>query len=108
MSIRPAAAPARPAAAKPVRTQRSAVPSHGIRSNKSLRNSPPNQSPPHGTRAPETQEDIVVDQTCSPAERAAAISAFKNGASVNAVASMLGKTPGSVEWLLKKNGLKKT
>jgi hypothetical protein len=48
-----------------------------------------------------------VDQTCSPAEQAAAISAFKNGASVNTVASMLGRTPGSVEWLLKKNGLKK-
>lgn len=48
-----------------------------------------------------------MDQTCSPAEQAAAISAFKNGASVNAVAGMLGKTPGSVEWLLKKNGLKR-
>jgi hypothetical protein len=46
-----------------------------------------------------------VDQTCSPAERA--ISAFKNGASVNALANMLGRTPGSVEWLLKKNGLNK-
>jgi hypothetical protein len=48
-----------------------------------------------------------VDQTCSPAEQAAAVSAYKNGASVNAVASMLGRTPGSVEWLLKKNGLKR-
>jgi hypothetical protein len=61
----------------------------------------------HDLAGRKTQEDIVVDQTCSPAEQAAAISAFKNGASVNAVASMLGKTPGSVEWLLKKNGLKK-
>jgi hypothetical protein len=48
-----------------------------------------------------------MDQTCSPAEQAAAIAAFKNGASVNAVAGLLGKTPGSVEWLLKKSGLKK-
>jgi hypothetical protein len=62
---------------------------------------------PAGLPGRKTQEDIVVDQTCSPAEQAAAISAFKNGASVSAVASMLGKTPGSVEWLLKKNGLKK-
>jgi hypothetical protein len=48
-----------------------------------------------------------VDQTCSPAEKAAAIAAFKKGASVNTVASLLGKTPGSVEWLLKKHGLKR-
>jgi hypothetical protein len=48
-----------------------------------------------------------VDQTCSPAEQAAAIAAFKNGASVNAVAALLGRTPGSVEWLLKKSGLKR-
>jgi hypothetical protein len=60
--------------------------------------------------APEAQEDVIVDQTCivdqacSPAEHAAAIAAFKNGASVNAVAGLLGKTPGSVEWLLKKSG----
>jgi hypothetical protein len=63
-------------------------------------------APGHGLPGPLTQEDIV-DQICSPAEQAAAISAFKNGASINAVASMLGKTPGSVEWPLKKNGLKK-
>jgi ubiquitin len=54
----------------------------------------------------DNQED-TVDQICSPTEQVAAISAFKNGASINAVASMLGKTPGSVEWLLKKNGLKR-
>jgi hypothetical protein len=47
-----------------------------------------------------------VNQTCSSAERAA-IAAFKNGASVNRVAGLIGRTPGSVEWLLKKNGLKR-
>jgi hypothetical protein len=47
-----------------------------------------------------------VNETCSPAEQAA-IAAFKNGASVNRVAALIGRTPGSVEWLLKKNGLKK-
>jgi hypothetical protein len=57
--------------------------------------------------SPHAQEDIVMDQTCSPAEQATAIAAFKNGASVNAVAGLLGRTPGSVEWLLKKSGLKK-
>jgi hypothetical protein len=51
--------------------------------------------------------DQTCIQTCSPAEHAAAIAAFKNGASVNAVAGLLGKTPGSVEWLLKKSGLKR-
>jgi hypothetical protein len=51
--------------------------------------------------------DIAVDQTCSPADEAAALAAFKNGASVNAVAGLLGKSPGSIEWLLKKNGLKR-
>jgi ubiquitin len=57
--------------------------------------------------APEALENIVVDQTCSPAEQAAAIAAFKRGASVNAVAALLGRSPGSVEWLLKKSGLKR-
>jgi hypothetical protein len=57
--------------------------------------------------APEAQENIVVDQICSPAEQAAAVAAFKNGASVNAVAALLGRTPGSVEWLLKKSGLRR-
>src|SRR5271156_5289338 len=52
------------------------------------------------------QENIAVNETCSPAEQAA-IAAFKNGASVNRVAALIGRTPGSVEWLLKKNGLKK-
>jgi hypothetical protein len=47
-----------------------------------------------------------VNETCSSAEQAA-IAAFKNGASVNRVAVLIGRTPGSVEWLLKKNGLKK-
>jgi hypothetical protein len=47
-----------------------------------------------------------VNETCSPAEQAA-IAAFKNGASVNRVAALIGRTPGSVEWLLNKNGLKK-
>jgi hypothetical protein len=78
---------------------------------------------PRDAGAPENQEDIVLestldttldtvvaplaDQTCSPDEQAVAISAFRNGASVNAVAALLGKSPGSVEWLLKKHGLKK-
>jgi hypothetical protein len=47
-----------------------------------------------------------VNEICSSAERAA-IAAFKNGASVNRVAALIGRTPGSVEWLLKKNGLKR-
>ena len=47
-----------------------------------------------------------MNETCSPAEQAA-IAAFKNGASVNRVAALIGRTPGSVEWLLKKNGLKR-
>jgi hypothetical protein len=47
-----------------------------------------------------------VNETCSPAEQAA-IAAFKNGASVNRVAGLIGRTPGSIEWLLKKNGLKR-
>jgi hypothetical protein len=47
-----------------------------------------------------------VNEICSPAEQAA-IAAFKNGASVNQVAALSGRTPGSVEWLLKKSGLKK-
>ena len=51
-------------------------------------------------------ENIAVNETCSPAEQAA-IAAFKNGASVNRVAGLVGLTPGSVEWLLKKNGLKR-
>jgi hypothetical protein len=46
-----------------------------------------------------------VNETCSPEQ--AAIAAFKNGASVNRVAALIGRTPGSVEWLLKKNGIKK-
>ena len=46
------------------------------------------------------------ERICSSAERAA-IAAFKNGASVNRVAALIGRTPGSVEWLLKKNGLKR-
>jgi hypothetical protein len=57
-----------------------------------------------------TLDNVVVpaaDETCSPHEQAAAISAFRNGASVNAVAALLGKSPGSVEWLLKKHGLKR-
>src|SRR5262249_55416910 len=94
MSNRPAAAPAlpaRPAAPAPEREAAARPPISGA----------------CPTAASRTQEDIVVDQTCSPAEQAAAISAIKNGASVNAVASMLGTTPGSVEWLLKKNGLKR-
>jgi hypothetical protein len=52
------------------------------------------------------QEYIAVKETCSPAEQAA-IAAFKNGASVNRVAGLIGRKPGSVEWLLKKNGLKR-
>jgi hypothetical protein len=51
-------------------------------------------------------ENIAVKETCSPAEHAA-IAAFKNGASLNRVAGLIGRTPGSVEWLLKKNGLKR-
>ena len=47
-----------------------------------------------------------MNEICSPAEQAA-IAAFKNGASVNRVATLIGRTPGSVEWLLKKNGLKR-
>jgi hypothetical protein len=47
-----------------------------------------------------------VNEICSPAEQAA-IAAFKNGASVNRVAALIGRTPGSAEWLLKKNGLKR-
>jgi hypothetical protein len=50
--------------------------------------------------------DTAVDQSSPPADEAAAIAAFKDGASVNAVAGLIGRTPGSVEWLLKKNGLK--
>jgi hypothetical protein len=52
------------------------------------------------------EEYIAVNRTCSPAEQAA-LAAFKNGASVNRVAGLVGRTPGSVEWLLKKNGLKR-
>jgi hypothetical protein len=71
---------------------------------------------PRDAGAPENEEDIVLettldtvaaplaDRTCSPDEQAAAISALRNGASVNAVAALLGKSPGSAEWLLKKLG----
>jgi hypothetical protein len=42
----------------------------------------------------------------SAAERAFAISAFKNGIAVAAIARQIGKQPGSVTWLLKTAGLK--
>ena len=42
----------------------------------------------------------------SATERAFAISAFKNGVAVAAIARQIGKHPGSVAWLLKRAGLK--
>ena len=42
----------------------------------------------------------------SATERAFAISAFKNGVAVAAIARQIGKQPGSVTWLLKTAGLK--
>jgi hypothetical protein len=84
----------------PLRIRLSGPPPSGRVATPASPNHPDRASHQTGQDLPgrKTQEDIVVDQTCSPAEQAAAISAFKNGASVNAVASMLGKTPGSVEW----------
>src|SRR5580698_356783 len=50
---------------------------------------------------------IMANRACAASERALVISAFKEGLAVAAIARQIGRKPGSVEWLLKKAGLKR-